>query len=659
MAAAVGLSIACLAIFLLNVALNWPLFLPGESAYRESIEAGYKGMARFFAEHPNPWGWNPLQYCGQPLQFTYLPLLHYASAALASVARIEPGTSYKVVTTSLAAFGPSALLIALRTWSGSALAAVSVALAASLTSPLYGLIRQMDADRGIVYLPWRMHVFAKYGEGPHTSGLTLMMLALAMAWVTATATDRRAWHVPVTAALFAAVCLTNWVSALALGIAMLLMFAAAFRSVAHFGYGRLMGAALLAYGMAAWWLTPTFIHTVAFNWPEDAFNYKLQAAQHASLAAWLGGLLLLHWTARALRWRFLPTYGALCTWAFGYIVLVYYAFGVDTIPESRRYAIEFSFFLFLFLFEFFRWGLTSPNRVRQVCAAVVAVALGTAATQQVYRYVTQGHSGWMPHPTQNAAEYRIARWITEQKPQGRVLASGGLRFQLNSWFDLQQTGGSFESGLRNRVPVHFSYQIRTGLGSAPATETAEALLQMKALGVEYVVVHGPESDEYYRDYRNPLKFEGTLDKPYSQGNDWVYRVPFRSLAHLIRAEEQPAYAHRGWLGRYVAAIEDSHRPALQTQWLNPSVLEVRGPMPAGHDVVLAVTEESGWRATQDGKPIRLERNALNFIVAKTIPSTNSTIRFEYRGTPEQRGFGVLSAFVWVGTAWRIWRRRSR
>ena len=41
------------AIFFLNVALNWPLFLPGDSPYRDSIEAGYQGMSRFIAQHPN------------------------------------------------------------------------------------------------------------------------------------------------------------------------------------------------------------------------------------------------------------------------------------------------------------------------------------------------------------------------------------------------------------------------------------------------------------------------------------------------------------------------------------------------------------------------------------------------------------------------------
>jgi hypothetical protein len=60
-------------IFLLNVTLNAPLFMAGEMPFRGSIEGGYVSMARFLSQHPDPWGWNPLPYCGIPTQFLYVP----------------------------------------------------------------------------------------------------------------------------------------------------------------------------------------------------------------------------------------------------------------------------------------------------------------------------------------------------------------------------------------------------------------------------------------------------------------------------------------------------------------------------------------------------------------------------------------------------------
>jgi hypothetical protein len=281
-----------------------------------------------------------------------------------------------------------------------------------------------------------------------------------------------------------------------------------------------------------------------------------------------------------------------------------------------------------------------------------------AAAPQVRRYLAQGHQAWAPLPPESTGEYRAARWIAAQNPGGRVLASGGLRFRLNSWFDLPQVGGAFESGVRNRHPVHFAYQIRTGLGSRPDREAADAILQMKALGVEYVVIHGPQSDEHYRDYTNPAKFEGVLPKVHAEGDTWIYRVPFRGIAHLVRPEEQPEGAHRDRLHSYVAALDDTARPRLDARWRSPSQLEVTGPVPDGYQVAAAVTWDSGWEAKQDGTALEVTANKLGFLVASPRPSANSTIFFEYRGTPEQRAAAVLSLAVWIGT-FLFLRRRWR
>jgi hypothetical protein len=83
------------AIFLLNVWLCGPLFYPGELPFRGSIEGGYVAMARFLSDHPNPWGWNPLPYCGLPTQFLYVPVLPYGTALLLRLLpHLGPDTVY-------------------------------------------------------------------------------------------------------------------------------------------------------------------------------------------------------------------------------------------------------------------------------------------------------------------------------------------------------------------------------------------------------------------------------------------------------------------------------------------------------------------------------------------------------------------------------------
>ena len=71
---------------------------------------------------------------------------------------------------------------------------------------------------------------------------------------------------------------------------------------------------------------------------------------------------------------------------------------------------------------------------------------------QFWADATQGWHAWTPTPPEATVEYQLAQWIAQRPPQGRVFASGGLRFRLNSWFDIPQVGGGFETGLQNRDP---------------------------------------------------------------------------------------------------------------------------------------------------------------------------------------------------------------
>src|SRR5262249_10885219 len=144
-----------------------------------------------------------------------------------------------------------------------------------------------------------------------------------------------------------------------------------------------------------------------------------------------------------------------------------------------------------------------------------------------------------PMPKEQTVEYRLANWIAEKNPVGRVFAFGGVAFRLNSWFDIPQVVGTFESGLRNRIPLHFSYQIRLGIGSPAEFDAQHAVTQLRALRVECVVVTGPGSQGYYHAFRTPWKFDGLLERVYREDDDAIYRLPVTAMAHLVRASELP------------------------------------------------------------------------------------------------------------------------
>jgi hypothetical protein len=651
------------AIFAVNVLLNLPLFMRGDSPYRDSIELGYAGMARFVTENPSMWGWNPLQYCGLPVQFMYVPALQYATAAFSWISRGDPVYIYRLLTATAACLGPVTMYLFVRYFTKSRGWAAAAALVYTFFSPSYGLIRQVDRDRGLAYLPWRLHVLTKYGEGPHNAGLMLLPLAWISTWSAATRTQY--WRIFACAVIFVLITLTNWVAGLALAFSSAMLLLAAYRApdTPDFRYGRAIAAAGLAYLLACFWLTPSFIHTIAFNWPADAFNYKLQATQQQLLGGFAAGLLLVRLVAAWLRWPFFESFIALCVFGFGYVVVFFYSYGISTVPESRRYALEFEAFAVLTLIAFLRFCVVARNEIRLICATGVLAGLMIAGVPQIRKYVTQGWEIWKPVPLESTTEYQLAQEIASLRPEGRVLATGGLRFRMNAWHDLQQVGGSFESGLRNRTPVHFAYHIRTGQDTPPGLEVPFAIMEMKALGVEYVVVHGPKSDEHYRDYRNPRKFDGVLEKVLDVGSDedddFVYRVPYRGLAHLIRENERPGGAFRDQLTQYVAALEDPSRPRLSMRWASKRDIEITGPVPEGMLVNVLVTQDDGWEATQDGIPAAITRGPLGFMYVSARPAAQSVIKLHYNGTIEQRLMAVISGLAWISAVLALRGSRKR
>jgi len=173
-----------LVIFLLNVLLNAPLFMAGELPFRESIEGGYVGMARFISEHPNPWGWNPFPYCGLPTQFMYVPGVPYVSALFMHLLpQVSPDQVLRTIVSLMACLGPVTLFYFALYFTEDQRWSFAMAIGYSLLSPSYTLFPAVEKDRGVAQLSWHMKVLAKYGEGPHNSGLTILPLALLIYFV--------------------------------------------------------------------------------------------------------------------------------------------------------------------------------------------------------------------------------------------------------------------------------------------------------------------------------------------------------------------------------------------------------------------------------------------------------------------------------------------
>jgi hypothetical protein len=647
------------AILAVNLWLNGPLFMQGDLPFRGSIEGGYASTARFIAEHPNPWGWDPLQYSGIPTRFLYVPALPYLTALLVRVLpHVSVAYLYRAAVSLATCLGPVTMFLFALYFTRSRRWSFAAALVYSLLSPSYGLFPAVEKDRGIVQLPWRVQVLAKYGEGPHNTALMLMPLVLLAVWVAAT---RRGYpHILAAAVLLALTPLVNWVGAFALAIACVILLLA---GAGERGF-RIAPVALaggLGYLLACFWLTPEFIRTIVFNWPADSFAYQFGTPQKWLAAGLIAGLLLLRLLFRLARAPFYLCFVTLAAFAFGWVATFFYLGGYDTIPESRRYAIEFELFLALAVGEATRLAARHSNSTVRMCAIGTTAVLLLAGTPQLWAYVNQGWSQWKPAPREQSVEYRLANWMDEHPPEGRIFASGGLRFRMNSWFDLPQVGGGFETGLQNRIPWDLVYSVRTAR-VAPDRETADTLLMLKALDTQYVVIHGPQSREYYHDFVRPERM-AALPVVHHEEDDTVYTLAAHPLAFLLSAAELPGPdpgRNMQSLAPYVTAREDSARPVLRTVWRDNNTLEIEGPVESGRLIAVSMNADPGWQARQDGRAIPIAADTLGFAVLHPTPAPDTHIEMRYRVGAEPRIMAAVCALAWVGAiaGLFLWRKRS-
>ena len=317
-------------------------------------------------------------------------------------------------------------------------------------------------------------------------------------------------------------------------------------------------------------------------------------------------------------------------------------------------------FLALALVEGARLAWRSKNQTARMCVCGSAAVVLFVAGPQVWWYTTQGWDRWKPAPPETTIEYRLARWLADRHPEGRIFASGGLRFRLNAWFPLAQVGGGFESGLRNRMPIDLAYHIRTG---RDLRGPQDMLTELRALGTQYVVVHGPKSKEYYRDYVHPEWLAASLTPVWREGDDAVYELPVHPLANLVAPQELPDKdaSTRPWvLEPYVAALDHT---GLRTRWLDTNTLVVDGPVPPGKLIAVRVNADPGWHALQDGREIVIDRDRLGFMTLRAAPAAEAHIELSYRGTDEQKMMAAVSAVAWLSAlgalaGWGIlWRKR--
>jgi hypothetical protein len=633
-------------LVLINLYIAWDLLTADYINQMGSIESTHIALARYALENWGDLRWFPLWYGGIPCQNAYPPVLPLLLAVVARVTGMTPAHAYHSTTAIFYALGPATLCVFASRLSRSPGAGFAVGLFYSLISPSAFLIAAVRRDGGLLH-PRRFQALAQYGEGPHITSLTLIPLSLLI--VGMALERRRPFWWAFAAGALAALALTNWPGALVLAVTVILWLLAMPDGTWRRNWLAALALGLGAYALASPWLPPSTVVTVFHGEKYASAATASVGLRVAVLLAFAGVVVVLLRLFRRYQMTRYLQFSILFLMAMGVLTLAAQWFGVLLMPQAGRYhlAMEMAIALvvvFALKPVFERCSLRL--RVTMVSMWII-LCIFPARLDRRYARWSARHLD-----VRSTIEYREAQWFREHMDGHRVLAPGSVGFFLNVFTDVPQFAGGFDQGNISPVFPAFHYQILSSDNAGPHDGVA-AVLILQAMGVDAIGVSGPRSQETFKPFRNPAKFEGLLPVAWREGDDVIYRIPRRStsLAHVVRPADlpigQPAHGlDLDPLRPYVRALEDASLPPAEFVWRNRHAAVISALVHADQVLSVHINYHPGWSATVHGQPRRLHPDHLGQIVVDPQCDGSCTVELQYDGGREMQ----VALWVSVGAA---------
>ena len=622
-----------LLIFAYAAFLIWPV---SQTRYLDawwSIESTFISDGRFLAEHwPRPL-WQPNWYNGTRFNYIYPPALRYGTAAIARAYPAAPAKAYHLYISFFFAFGITGVYLLVRLWTESRVAALLSALGTAWLSPAHVLVKELRDDTAD-YIPQRLKALIWYGEGPHISSLAVLPFAIITGYY---ALRHRSLAALGGSALFCALLVSNnFYGATALAMTYpFLVWAVAVTTKDRGVWVRAAAIPVLAMGLCAWWLGPSYIQATLLN-------LRLVANPGNPWSVWLALSLILAYAAVTLKWargKVALAWPVFLIGAFGYFsldVMGNHYFQFRIAGEPTRLFPEWDMLMVL-------TGVLALGTLwrRGRAAQVVCGLLLAASLFPVKAYIFHPWRSFHKFPEyKERIEYKLSDWIAKNLPQWRMVASGSMRFWYNAWHDLPQLGGGSEQGVTNQRVVIAQWRI------LQEPEADLSILWAQAMGVDGLIVHYQNSQELYHDWVNPHRFEGKLDVMHDTGQgDRIYRIPRRytGLARVVdraRVKSLPPMNFEGnndTVRDYVALVEQGPEAPTSTRWEGTEILHVDATVGDGQSVVVMESYDPYWRAYVDGKAVPVAADVMGQMIVDA-PAGTRQIRMVF-DLPDDERFG--------------------
>jgi hypothetical protein len=594
-----------LALLWVNVYICRELFFV-QTAYMNSMHGFWIAIAKradgsWF--HP---AWWPYWDAGVPFEFTYAPLVPGLIAALSAACAIPPEMAFQWITGAAYCLAP--LTIFTTAWlltraSGSSFAA---ALLYSLTAPTQILVPDQAFSLKSLWDARRLYVVAVWDDTPHLTAIAL--LPVVILFLSLSLRKRELRYYSAASVLIALAALAS-----AFGPVIVAMAAVCFLFVQREELAKklvitaLIGAFSLA--MIAAFYPPSLLKAVSAP-SKTHFEPGWTIGSLAAIA-----IVILGWT---ILWPFLRRitsdwklqFFALFALLTCSVPIIATYFHLQFLPQPGRYKLEMEVALALLIAFSMRSALARlPAGPRRA----IVVLLLIFAAGQIINVRRQAKGMLVPADPARTVEFRAATWADQNLPGVRVMMPGSIAQWTNTFSAVPQlSGGSWS--------MAYSQIQQTGLDSVYAGTAREALAWLKAFGVGAVGISSPDSQEYWKGFSQPAKFEGILPVLWRDSGVTIYKVPQRTslLAHLVPESalvvDAPAdRADIAEIGRYVDALDDASLPTPEFNWEGTNRMRIRATAAPGQAVSIQVSYHPGWHARAGGQDRTLNRDGLGLM----------------------------------------------
>jgi len=598
-------------LLVLNVVVEKRLFFTGFTQQMQSNEGSFMAIARFIQlqwPHLNWFGW---WFNGEPFENTYTPMLNLLDALTGSVSGWSPARSFHVVSAVFYALGPVFLFLFAWRLSKSPGASFLAALAYSVFSGA-GIFYAFRLDMHGPANLWRLRTLVFYGEGPHTTELAVLPLAL-LAFYLAFTTRRPLWFALAgfgTAFLL----LVNAFSAIdiAIGVACLILALKPSEMPRAAAAAVTIGAG--AYLLACPFLTPSLVHTIFVNSQYVGGDFNVARLVTAQLIV-LAGVAAV-WCVTRFTPDFFTRFALMFAACFLTVIILDLDFNLPALPQPHRYSVEMEMGLALGAVIVFRQAATNlPQwpRLALLTAFLGATVLQTAHATAVARDLIGRID------VTKTIQYKVAHWLDQNRPGLRAFVSSDTGTWLNVFSDVPQINSGHDPFDPNPTLPAVIWAIHAGQ-NAGARDAANSVVWLKAFGVHSIYVPGPHSRVTEKPITHPEKFSGVLPVLWHAEDDTIFEVPQRteSLAHVIPAGAAVRRPPINGLDmddveRYVAALDDPALAPARMIWTGQGSARIEVDLQPGQLISVQVTFDPGWRAFSNRRELAVSRDGLGLM----------------------------------------------